>query len=71
MTEQQLTIKQSTKWSRVDQDIDKVLRASGSALRYYTMPATLEKMRKAMLEIMKASYIQGSNDCHNSLNRYL
>jgi len=61
----------STDWLLVDQALDSVLRASGSALLHYTMPATLELMRKTMLEIIEAAYMEGSNDCHNSLNRYL
>lgn len=47
----------------IDAALDKVLRASGSALRNYTMPATLKKMREAMHSIMSASYVAGSNDC--------
>lgn len=47
---------------RIDAALDSVLKASGSALRYYT-PGTLDKMREAMRKIMSSSYIDGSNDC--------
>jgi hypothetical protein len=33
----------------IDEALDVVLRASGSALRHYTMPKTVERMRIAML----------------------
>ena len=46
---------------RVDAALDAVLKASGSALKYYSMPSSLAKMRKAMGDIMKAEYIAGSN----------
>jgi len=47
---------------RIDEALDKVLRASGTALRYYTAPITLERLRTAMREVMSDSYINGSND---------
>ena len=47
---------------RIDEALDSVLRASGSALRHYTMQSTLDDMRKAMRRIMSDSYIAGSND---------
>ncbi|MGZ3184397.1 MAG: hypothetical protein ACXU8N_18325 [Telluria sp.] len=34
--------------SDIDKHLDAVLRASGSALRYFSMPKTLEDMREAM-----------------------
>lgn len=49
---------------RTDANLDSVLRASGSALKHYTLPGTLEAMREAMRKVMSESYIQGSNDCH-------
>lgn len=52
---------------RIDAAIDSILRASGSALKYYTMPSTLEAMRAAMHKIMVAEYISGSNDCHDAV----
>lgn len=39
----------------VDQHLDSVLRASGSALRYYSLPSVLSAMRSAMLEAMRAA----------------
>lgn len=39
----------------VDLHLNNVLRASGSALKNYTMPATLEAMRKAMSDAMCAA----------------
>lgn len=47
---------------KIDANLDAVLKASGSALKHYTMPATLELMREAMRKIMSDSYIQGSHD---------
>jgi hypothetical protein len=49
---------------RIDAALDAVLRASGSALRYYTMPSTLAAMREAMRNVMSESYISGANDMH-------
>ena len=46
----------------IDAALDSVLKASGSALRYYTMPLTLERMREAMRKIMTESYTKGSDD---------
>jgi len=47
---------------RIDEALDSVLKASGSALRYYTMPSTLADMREAMRKVMSDSYIAGSSD---------
>ena len=52
---------------RIDEALDRVLRASGSRLANYSMPSTLERMRKEMREIMSESYIAGSNDCHRAI----
>lgn len=52
---------------RIDANLDSVLRASGSALKHYTLPGTLEAMREAMRRVMSESYIQGSNDCHKAM----
>lgn len=51
---------------RIDAALDSVLRASGSALKYYTLPGTLQAMREAMRKVMSDSYIKGSNDCHKT-----
>ena len=47
---------------RIDAALDSVLKASGSALKHYTMAKTLADMREAMRKIMTDSYIKGSND---------
>jgi hypothetical protein len=46
---------------RIDEALDRVLRASGSSLKHYTMPATLTKMRSTMREIMSENYMAGVN----------
>ena len=48
-----------TPQERIDAALDSVLRASGSALKHYTTPPTLEKMREAMRKVMSDSYIAG------------
>jgi hypothetical protein len=52
---------------RIDDALDSVLRASGSALKFYTMPLTLDRMREAMRNVMSESYITGSNDNFNAM----
>ena len=47
---------------RIDAALDSVLKASGSALKHYTMAKTLADMREAMRKVMAGSYIEGSND---------
>lgn len=39
----------------VDHHLDAVLRASGSALRHYSMQKTLDEMREAMRKAMEAA----------------
>lgn len=46
---------------RIDANLDRILKASGSALRNYTMPSTLEAMRKEMRAIMVAEFIAGTD----------
>jgi len=53
----------------IDQALDQVLKASGSALKNYTLPDTLEAMRAAMRDIMSQSYIAGSNDCYRTIKK--
>lgn len=48
--------------SEVDAALDSVLKASGSALRYYSCERTLSAMREAMRQALSAAYIAGSND---------
>lgn len=52
---------------QIDANIDSILRASGSALSHYCIQSDIDAMRKAMREIMSASYIAGSNACHKIL----
>lgn len=52
---------------RIDAALDSVLRASGSALKYYTMPKVLDEMREAMRRVMSDSYCDGSNYMFNAL----
>ena len=52
---------------RIDAALDAVLRASGSALRHYSMAKALTEMREAMRKIMSDAYISGSNDCAKAL----
>jgi hypothetical protein len=49
-------------YDRVDQAIDSVLKASGSALRHYTMQKSIDDMRAAMRTIMSEAYMQGVAD---------
>ena len=68
MQTMRLECKQMTEYSPiVDEALDRVLKASGSALKHYTTPATLERMREAMRKVMSEQYIIGSNDCHDVL----
>ena len=52
----------NTKEVLIDAALDSVLKASGSALRHYTMPKTLADMREAMRKVMFDEYIRGLND---------
>ena len=56
---------------KIDEELDKILRASGSALlTYIESPGTsvmLSNMREAMRKIMSDSYIKGSNDNFEAL----
>jgi hypothetical protein len=52
---------------RIDEALDRVLRASGSRLGNYTMHSTLKAMRDEMRAVMTASYIAGSNDCYKAM----
>lgn len=56
-----------TPTQRIDDNLDAVLRAAGSRLAHYTMPATRENLREAMRKIMIQSYIDGSNDAHKAM----
>ena len=54
---------------RIDAALDSVLKASGSALRHYTMEKTLADMREAMRKIMSDAYITGSNDNFEAMKK--
>ena len=53
---------------RIDAALDSVLKASGSALKYYTMEKTLTDMRNAMRKVMSDAYISGSNAAIKVMN---
>ena len=57
----------TTPEDRINAALDSVLKASGSALKNYTMPKTLKEMHGAMRKIMSDAYIQGSNDNHAAM----
>lgn len=52
---------------RIDANLESILRASGSSLRYFSSPLILANMREAMRKIMSESYIEGSNDTHKAM----
>ena len=53
-------------YDEIDKNIDMILKASGSALKNYTMPNTIAAMREVMRNIMSRSYIDGSNACYDT-----
>ena len=52
---------------RIDANIDAFLRSMGTSFSNYTMQSSKDRMREAMLKIMKESYIRGSNDHHDAM----
>ena len=48
--------------AEIDAALDRVLKASGSALKYYSCASTLSAMREAMRQALSAAYIAGTND---------
>lgn len=54
---------------RIDAALDSVLKASGSALRHYTMAKTLADMREAMRNVMSDAYTKGSNDNFKAMKK--
>jgi hypothetical protein len=44
----------------IDDSLEKVLRAAGSSLRYYTMQKSRDDLRNAMREVIAAARTQGS-----------
>lgn len=57
----------TTPEQRIDAALESVLRAAGTSLRHYSMPATRDGMREAMRKIMSDAYIQGSHDCAKAM----
>jgi crossover junction endodeoxyribonuclease RusA len=51
----------------IDSALDDVLKAAGSGLKNYTMPQTIQRMRGAMGDALKATYSAGRDDCHKAL----
>ena len=51
----------------IDAALDDVLKAAGSGLKNYTMPQTIQRMRGAMGDALKAAYAAGRDDCHKAL----
>jgi hypothetical protein len=54
---------------RIDAALDSVLKASGSALKHYTMAKTLADMREAMRNVMSDAYIKGSDDNFDAMKK--
>ena len=55
---------------RIDANIDLFLKSTGAdpqRIRIQYGEARVEKMRTTMLQIMKESYIRGSNDHHDAM----
>lgn len=52
---------------KIDRALERILNASGSSLKNYTMQKAIENMRKEMEKIIKEAYIAGSNDCWKSI----
>jgi uncharacterized protein (DUF1786 family) len=50
----------------VDAALEAILKASGSALKNYTIPGNLDRMREAMRKVMSQSYVNGSTDAHKA-----
>lgn len=41
----------------IDLALDVILRASGSALKHYTLPGNLERMREAMRKVLAHTFL--------------
>lgn len=54
---------------RIDDALDSILKASGSSLKNYTMPLTLEKMRWAMRKIMAEAFDEGLEAAQENFNK--
>jgi len=58
-----------TPQQRVDDALDRILKAAGTALKNYTMQSSIDAMRKEMRQIMVSEYIKGSNDCFEAIKK--
>lgn len=56
-----------TSTEKIDAALDSVLKASGSALKYYTLSNNIKEMRCLMQKIMSDEYIAGSNAAHDAM----
>lgn len=64
-----LEAREMTQQQRVDDALDRILKASGMALKNYMMQSSLEAMRKEMRDIMVSEYIKGSNDAFEAIKK--
>ena len=48
---------------KIDENIEKILRAAGSSFMHYSTEKSRKDLRSAMLEIMKESYFVGHDHC--------
>ena len=51
---------------RIDEYIDRILKASGSAIKNYTLSSTIDAMRYEVRAMCIAEYMKGSEDCHKA-----
>lgn len=63
-----MSTKPNTQFSddMVNHHLDAVLRASGSALRHYSMEKTLSEMREAMREAMRKAMVAAIESAHST-----
>lgn len=57
-------IREGLRWmtdAEIDEHLDKILRAAGSALKNYTMQKQKDDMRQAMREALSSAWIAGSD----------
>jgi len=58
-----------TSEQKIDANIDSILKAAGSSLKYHTLQKTLDDLRNAMRKIMSDSYISGSSDNYRAMQK--
>jgi hypothetical protein len=56
-----------TAMKRIDANLDAILKAGGSGLKYYTAPKVINAMRAEMDKLMRAEYVRGSHACAEAL----